>query len=638
MYKNLLSPGKIGNLTLKNRSVFPPMGSGYVDNEYPKQQLIDYHVRRVLGGCAMNIVEIATVHPTSKAPTILGIYDDKFIPALSELAKAIKDAGGVACIQLWHGGRQTSGKPFGGQPVAPSVVTNAFIGEEPRALTLDEVQEVISSYGDAAVRAKKAGFDAVEIHGAHGYLIDQFLNPYTNKRTDQYGGSLENRARFGCGVIKDVRSKVGNDFPVILRMSAIEHVKDGIELEDAIEAAKLYVNAGLDALDVSQGCYDALAYTVPPYYYPQKVNVYNAYQIKKHTNVPMIVAGRINHPDMAEEVLQDGMADFIGLGRPMLAEPDFIKKTMEGKTDDIVRCIACNQGCVGRMFEGLGNSCIFNPATGHEREVVIKSAQQKKKILVIGGGPAGLEAARIAQIRGHKVILLEKDVALGGQFIEAGRAPHKELFSKAAIHMGYRAFKAGVDIRVYTSANEERIKNINPDIVIVATGADPIIPDIPGIDRPNVFEARRVIVSDQIISSDHVAVIGGGLIGLEAMEILSHQGKKVEIIEMADQIGKDLEMYIKPYVFGIIKEKSVIVHTNTKCIKINDKSITVEKEGNKQELQCGAVVIAVGSKSNTSIIDTVKKLGYEYYVVGDAKEPSKILPAIWGANEIARNI
>lgn len=638
MYEKLLSPGKIGNLTLKNRSVFPPMGSGYVDNEYPKQQLIDYHVRRVLGGCAMNIVEIATVHPTTKSPTVLGIYDDKFIPGLAELAKAIKDAGGAACIQLWHGGRQTSGKPFDGQPVAPSVVTNAFIGEEPRALTLEEVQEIISSYGDAAVRAKKAGFDAVEIHGAHGYLIDQFLNPYTNKRIDQYGGSLENRARFGCEVIRDIRSKVDSDFPLILRMSAIEHVKDGIELKDAIDAAKLYVQEGLDALDVSQGCYDALAYTVPPYYYPQKINVYNAHQIKKNTNIPMIVAGRINHPDMAEEVLQDGMADFIGLGRPMLADPDFIKKTIEGNADDIVRCIACNQGCVGRMFKGLGNSCIFNPATGHEKEVIIKPAQQKKKVLVIGGGPAGLEASRIAQIRGHEVILLEKNVALGGQFIEAGRAPHKDIFSKAAIHMGYRAFKSGVDIRVYTSANEERIKNINPDVVIIATGADPIIPNIPGIDRPNVFEARKVIVSDQLISADHVAIIGGGLIGLEAMEILSYQGKKVEIIEMTDEIGKDLEMYIKPYVFGVIEDKSIMVHLNTKLIEIKDGSITVEKGGKQQEIPCGAVVLAVGSKSNTSIVDTVKKLGYEYYVVGDAKEPSKILPAIWGANEIARNI
>jgi 2,4-dienoyl-CoA reductase-like NADH-dependent reductase (Old Yellow Enzyme family) len=382
MYEIFLSPGKIGKLTLKNRSIFPPMGSGYVKDEYPKDQLIDYHVRRVQGGCAMNIVEIATVHYTTKSPTVLGIYDDKFIPGLIKLAEAIKSAGGIAAIQLWHAGRQTSGKPFGGQPWGPSATTCQMIGEEAHAMTAAEIKEIISAYGDAALRAKKAGFEAVEIHGAHGYLIDCFLNPYTNFRTDSYGGSLENRARFGCEVIKDVRSKVGPDFPVLIRISARENVKGGIEIEDAIEAAKLYEAAGVDGLDISQGAYDALAYTVPPYYYPQKVNAYNAGQIKKHIKVPVIVAGRISYPDLAEEVLQAGQADFISLGRPQLSDPDYVKKTIEGRTDEIVRCIACDQGCVGRMFAGLGVSCIFQPATGHEKEIIISPAKKKKKVLV----------------------------------------------------------------------------------------------------------------------------------------------------------------------------------------------------------------------------------------------------------------
>ena len=638
MYEIFLSPGKIGKLTLKNRAIFPPMGTGYVEAEQPKQQLLDYHVRRVMGGCAMNIVEIAAVHETSKSPTILGLYDDKFIPGLARLAEAIMEAGGIPCIQLWHGGRQTSGKPFGGQPVAPSAVKNDFINEEPRALTLSEIQEIIESFGEAARRAKEAGFAAVEIHGAHGYLIDQFLNPYTNKRDDNYGGSLENRARFGCEVIKAVRANVGADFPILFRLSAQENVPGGIDLAEGIAAALLYEKEGIDALDISQGCYDALPYTVPPYFLPQKLNAANAAQIKQKTNIPIIVAGRINHPELAEKILQDGMADFISLGRPQLADPDFVKKTMAGQADDIVRCIACNQGCVGRLFQGLGASCIFNPATGHEREVVITPAEKKKKILVIGGGPAGLEAARVAKERGHNVVLFEKNVGLGGQLVVAGRAPHKEIFAQSALHMGYRAFKAGVEIRVYTTATAENIRSVEPDIVIIASGADPVYPPIDGIDKPHVYEARAVLTGDQFIKAHDVVVVGGGLVGLEVMEVLLAQGKHVTVINRGSEVGKDLEIYIKPYVFGIIEREQVPIITNAAVIKINDNSVVIEKEGKKEEINCEAVVIAVGSKSNTEIVELVKELGYEHYVVGDAQKPTKVLEAIWGANEIARSI
>lgn len=563
---------------------------GTVGNE-----LINYHVRRAKGGCAMNIVEIACVHPSTGGPGYLCIYDDKFIPGLTKLASAIKKAGSRACIQLWHAGRQTSGKPIkGGKPWAPSAIPCPLIKEVPHEMTIDEIKEVIASYGDAAARAKEAGFEAIEIHAAHGYLIDSFLNEYTNHRTDEYGGDFENRSRFGREVVETVRNRVGKNFPILLRMSAVENVKGGIVLEDGIKVGKLYEKAGVDCLDVSQGCYGAITYTVPPYFHPLKVNTFYAQKIKENVNIPVIVAGRINTPELAEEVLENNQADFISLGRVQLADPDFVKKTAEGRVDEIVRCIACDQGCVDRVFKGLGGaSCVFNPAAGHEAEVQMIPTDHKKKVLVIGGGPAGLEAARVAKERGHDVVLFEKSSRLGGQFLLAGFAPDKSGFTDAAIHMGYRAHKAGVDVRINTEATADRIKVVNPDFVIIATGSKPIIPPIKGIDNPNVFEAREVISTKQKIATDNVVVIGGGLVGLEAMEILTKQGKKVSIVEMDAQVGKDTEIYIMPHLFKFLAQYQIPVYTNSKCLEIGKDYVLVEKDGKETTIPCETVILQV---------------------------------------------
>jgi 2,4-dienoyl-CoA reductase-like NADH-dependent reductase (Old Yellow Enzyme family)/thioredoxin reductase len=638
-YTKFLSPGKIGTLELKNRSIFPAMGTSFAnpDGTVP-QRTIDYHVRRVHGGCAMNIVEIAAVHHTSYMPNGggLGIFDDKFIPGLTKLASAIKEAGGRACIQLWHGGRQAP--VSSGQPWAPSAISCPVINMMPHAMTISEIKEVISSYGDAALRAKKSGFDAVEIHGAHGYLIDCFLNPYSNIRSDEYGGSLKNRARFGCEVIRDIRSKVGKDFPVLMRINGSENIPGGIVLEDAIKAAKIFEGEGIDAFNVSQGCYSAIAYTVPPYYYPIGLNIENASQIKKNVNIPILVAGRITTPELAEEILESDKADFICLGRIQLADPDFVKKTMEDRVDEIVKCVSCDQGCVERAFAGTGVSCVFNPATGCEKELIIKPAEKKKKILVIGGGPAGLEAARVASERGHEVTLFERTAKLGGQYLLAGFAPNKSVFADAAIHMGYRAQKSGVDIKLYTEATVERIEDLNPETIIVATGSNAEIPPISGIKGKNVFEARNVISTNTYISATNVVVIGGGLVGSEAAEILTEQGKTVSIVEMLAEIGKEMEMYIKPYYRRYIIDHNIQTYIKSKCLEIGENYVLIDKEGEEVKLECDAVIMATGSKSSTDVTDMVKALGYEYHVIGDASKPAKVLEAIWAGNEIGRTI
>jgi len=637
-YEKFLSPAKIGNLELKNRCIFPPMGTAYALDSEIGDRTINYHVRRAQGGCAMNILEITSVHITTAAPGTPGIWDDKFIPGLAKLATAIKSAGSKACVQLWHGGRQTYSRAHKIQPWAPSEIPCPLTRKVPHAMTIDEIQEIVEAFGDAAVRAKKAGFDAIELHGAHGYLIGSFLSRQTNVREDAYGGSFENRLRFGLEVIANIRKKVGKEFPLLMRMSVIQHVEDGITLEEGLSAAVAYEAAGVDAIDVSQGCYSSLPYTVPPYFLPLGINVSLAEAVKKSVKIPVVVAGRITTPELAEEILQAGKADFISMGREQLADPDFVKKTASGRADEIVRCIGCDQGCIGRSFTGAGVSCMFNPAAGYEAEVVVTPADKKKKILVIGGGLAGLEAARVAAERGHQVALFEKSSQLGGQFIIAGCAPHKEPFTEAARHMAYRAQKAGVDIRIYTEATAENIKVLQPDEIIIATGSNPLIPPIPGIHGEHVYEARSIMGSNHYVQEKNVVVIGGGLVGLEAMEILTCQGKTATVVEMQDRVGKDMDMFVIPYFMDFLKEHNVQIHTSARCVEIGTDYVAIEKDGEISQIPCDAVVVATGARSDCSIEEAVKELSIPYQIVGDASKPSKALDAIWTANKVARGI
>jgi 2,4-dienoyl-CoA reductase-like NADH-dependent reductase (Old Yellow Enzyme family)/thioredoxin reductase len=651
-YEKLLSPGKIGTLTLKNRSVFPPMGTHYCVDSFVTDATIAYYARRAQGGCAMVTVEVSSVHRTSREPLNVGLHDDKFLPGLTKLASAIKAGGAAAAIQLWHAGRQhgtaeAMQRELGvyhfeeeiEKPWAPSAIPCPLHKVMPHAMSLDEIHELIGAYGDAAVRAKKAGFDCVILHAAHGYLVDCFLNPYSNDRTDEYGGSLENRARFGQDIVRDIRKKLGRDFPVAVRISAEEKYPGGVTLEDTIKVAQMYEKSGADAIDISQGCFGTIYVTVPPYYMPEKPNEYNASQIKKNVGIPVICPGKLFTPGIAEEVLQAGSADFVGLGRIQIADPDFMKKTIEDRVDEIVHCIGCNSGCVNHIFVGKPVSCIFNPVAGHETTIAIKPAEKKKKVLVIGGGPGGLEAARVAKERGHDVVLFEKSPELGGQFLIAGQPPHKKRFADAAKHMGYRALKAGVDVRLYTTATPDRIAAVKPDVIIVATGSEPVMPKIPGIDGVNVFEARRVISGTDRVRAQTVAVIGGGQVGLEAAELLTEEGKKVIVIEMLDEVGKDVEMFIKPYTLGYLKDNNIEVHVNAKCVAIGADSVTVEKDGKAEEIKkVGAVVVAVGAKSDPAKVAEIASAYGECHVVGDAERPGKVIDAIWKANEVARAI
>lgn len=637
--KSMLEPGKIGDMTTMNRVVFPAMGTMFPDTDgFVTDMLINYHVARAKGGCGLNIVELSAVHRTSKGARTLGVFDDKFIPGLTELASAIKEAGGKACLQLGHFGRQTNSSSTGMPIVAPSAIPCPVCQEMPRELTIDEIKELIKAFGDAALRAKKAGFDAVEIHGAHGYLISAFMSPYSNKRTDEYGGSFENRARFALEVIDDVRKKVGKDFPVIYRLSADELVEGGLTIEDSKKEAKLFEEAGIDALDVSIGVYETLAYSTPTIDLPPGFNVDNAASIKSVVSIPVIATGRINDPILAEKIIDDGKADFVNIGRGQIADPEFVNKTMENDIDGIVKCLGCMQGCSDMAFYSNPISCLRNPAAGQEAEYELEPAKNIKNILVVGGGPGGIEAARTLKERGHNVTLCEKTSSLGGQFFIAGIPPRKQEFSDAALQMGRMAMREGVNIKLQTEVTPELIEKIMPDLVIIATGSTPFIPNIPGIESDNVATAIDVLTGNKTVKQK-VVILGGGLVGVETAEFLAENSKDVIIVEMLGEIAKDLGFIRKMLTFEHLNKLGIKMLVNSKCVEIKENSVVIENDGKMEEIKdIESVVVATGAKPNNTLEKYLKEKGFEYYVIGDASKPRKALEAIWEAADIARKI
>ncbi|MCL6571035.1 MAG: FAD-dependent oxidoreductase [Bacillus sp. (in: Bacteria)] len=638
--RNLLSPGKIGKLELKNRVIFPPMGTSLPDvGGFVSQKLIDYHVARAKGGCGLNIIEIASIHPTSKGSRTLGIYNDAFLPGMTRLASAIKEAGGKACLQLWHAGRQTNSSVTGMPIVSPSSIPCPLCQEMPHVLTKTEIHELVEAFGDASLRAEKAGFDAIELHGAHGYLIAQFMSGYSNDREDEYGGNFKNRMRFPVEVILNIRKKVGPDYPIIFRVSADEMVAKGIKIMEAKEIAIVMEAAGVNAVHVSIGVYQTLQYTVPPIDLPVAFNVDNAMKIKEVVTIPVIAVDRINDPILAEKILDERKADFISIGRGQLADPEFVNKAARNEFDSIVKCIACNQGCVDRIFTmGLPISCLRNPACGNESEFAFKPVDKKKRVLVIGGGPGGLEAATTMKRRGHDVILCEKDSHLGGQFYLAGVVPRKQEMMAAALQMGELAKIAGVEIRLQTLVNREIINEINPDEIVLATGVIPVIPNIVGIFKNHVVLAHDVL-SGEVSTGSKVAIIGGGLVGLEVAELLAEQHKEVTVIEMADDIVKDMGFLRKAFTLEYVQKEGIQIFKDTLCTEIKDLSILIEKEGKQIDLVgINSVVIAAGAMPNNEMEETIKAMNIPYHVIGDARKPRKALEAIWEGAEVGRTI
>jgi 2,4-dienoyl-CoA reductase-like NADH-dependent reductase (Old Yellow Enzyme family)/thioredoxin reductase len=564
------------------------------------------------------------------------IDSDQNIPSFRKLVKAIHQENGKILIQINHAGRQTSSSITGSPIVAPSAIPCPVRKEMPKELSHEEIQKIIEAFREAARRVKEAGADGVEIHMAHGYLINQFLSPFSNQRTDDYGGDPDRRMRMAIEVLRTVRNQVGSDFLVLCRLSADEYVEGGLKLEDTKEIAKALERNGADALHIS-ACVAASGYlNHPPYYAEEGVFVHLAQGIKSVVSIPIIAVGRIRTPELANQILEEKKADLISMGRALIADPDLPLKALEGRTDEILPCISCNR-CIQSIRKGA-LQCAVNPETGREEMFKLQKADHPKKVWIIGGGPAGMKAAEIASLRGHKVNLYEKNKELGGRFLLAAIPPKKQILKDFIDQLERRLQKLPIKIIIGKPFSPASLRRGKPDGVIIATGAKPFFPPIDGI-----HEAKAISVEDALSSSTplgkKVLVVGGGGIGAEVADYLSENGKEVTLIEMREGIALDLVGHLQHFLNKRLREKGVQILTSTKAIRFEKEGLWVEDpQGTKKLGGFDSIVIALGSMPNNALVESLKGKVPEVYVIGDASKPREVMEAVFEGEEIALKI
>ena len=639
MVSFLFRPGKINTLELKNRIVMAPMGArGLIelDGRF-SQRAVDYYVARARGGAGLIITGLMAVEtevekrdrgpwsPLARADSTL------YIPRLNELAEAVQDHGAKIAAQFTAGyGRLARPEVVqAGWAVAPSAQP---CSSDPsvlaRELTIEEIVKLTKAFVAAALIVKQAGFDAIELHGHEGYLIDQFMTAKWNKRKDGYGGDLEGRLRFPLEIIASVRRAVGGQFPLIFRMAGSHHVEDGRHIEESIAIARKFEEAGVDCLHIDAGCSEAKHWAHPPVYMDRGCTVDCASSIKKGVTIPVIAVGRLGYPDLAERVLAEGEADFIALGRALLADPEWPIKVKKNAISAIRPCIGDYDGCLGRIVAGKTLSCSVNPQTGMEREFSITPASDKKSLLVVGSGPAGMEAARVAALRGHRVILWERESHLGGNLVPASTPSFKADLKTLISYFSHQMESLNVRVVLNKEATPDQVLKEHVDEVVIATGARPAIPKLRGLEKICFSDAVDLLKGREA-PGDSAVVLGGGLVGCETALWLSRKGKEVVIVESLPHLMVGIFSITKHALSQLLFEAGVRIMTSTTVLEIVEDGVLARSPEGVVQIRTSFLVAATGFEPDRRLLDGLQDASFPVHAIGDCVKPRNIQHAIW---------
>lgn len=651
-YRNILSPFTVKHMNVKNRIVMTPMGTNFAEQNGEMSFLhINYYEQRAKGGTGLIILENACVDfPIgSNGTTQLRIDSDNYMPRLFKLCETVHKHGTCIAIQINHSGASAMASRIGSQPVSASDIPSKDGGEIPRSLEKEEIQAITKKYAASARRAQIAGFDAVEIHAGHSYLISQFLSPLTNKRTDEFGGSPENRARFAKIVIEEVRNAVGPMFPIIVRLSADEFLEGGNKLEDCLEYIE-YFKEEVDIFDVSAGLNGSIQYQIDANHLPDGWRSYLSKAIKEKTGKPVIISGNIRDPKRAEEIISSGESDFIGIGRGLIADPELVNKIKLDKIDEIRKCISCNIGCAGnRIGTNRPIRCTVNPSVNEDEDYKKLSVNKNCNVVVVGGGTAGLEAACTAAEVGCNVFLVEKGKILGGLAKEISKIPDKKRLNDFPNYLINRASKLkNLFIINDTEANADIVSKFNPDLIINATGSVPLLPPIKGLKETLANENRKVFsIIDMIanlnsypenMDGKKIAVIGGGAVGLDVVEFFAPRGAEVSIVEMQSTIGKDLDPVSKSDINELMNKYKVNKMTETALLEVNNDYFVIKNNGEETNLEFDYGFVCLGMRANNLVLEELQSkfedTQTEIISIGDSVRARRIIDGVFEGRNI----